>query len=235
MNKTLKALIFDVDGTIADTEQYGHLPASNEAMKELGLDIVWNWKTFSDWINTIPGNANRLEFSLQQTEMSQAEIEEYCKAFIPLKKKIYIDKYLPQLKLRPGVVSLMKEAIVNNIKLAVVSTSHESQIKALLRSQLPAIYPYFQPILGKESGRKTENDGFLHKKCLATLNIAASQAIVIEDAQNGLEAATCVNIPTVVFYNDYTFGSCFSKAKLVAPSADFYKLKDLAKTCNLTI
>jgi beta-phosphoglucomutase-like phosphatase (HAD superfamily) len=231
MSKNLKALIFDVDGTIADTEQYGHLPASNDAMKELGLDIVWTWNVFKGWINTIPGNANRLIHSLKERNVPQKEIDKLCEAFIPLKKKIYIEKYLPNLKLRKGIVSLMKEALSRGVKLAVVSTSHETQIRALLESQLSEFYPHFNPIFGKETGRKTENDGFLHKKCLSKLAVSANEAIVIEDAQNGLDAAQCAEIPTAVFYNDYTYGSCFNYARLVAPSAERFNLESLTNIC----
>ncbi|HFC00522.1 MAG TPA: phosphatase [Phaeodactylibacter sp.] len=230
-NHQLKALIFDVDGTIADTEKNGHLPAANDAMKALGLEIQWGWDEFKGWISTIPGNVNRLKHSLQLQGVSATEIEKLATAFAPLKKKIYIEKYLPNLLIRKGIVALMEQAVAQKIQLAIVSTSYESQIKALLQSQLPQFYPLFHPILGKESGKKTDNNGFLHKKCIEELGISAHQAIVIEDAQNGLEAASCANIPTAIFYNDYTFGSDFSGAKVVAPNAQYFSLKDLEKIC----
>ncbi|HFA47655.1 MAG TPA: phosphatase [Bacteroidetes bacterium] len=231
MHTQLKAIIFDVDGTIADTERYGHLPAANDAMRELGLDITWHWDTFKDWINTIPGNVNRLKYSLKKEGYTQQKIERLAEAFAPLKKSIYINKYLPNLQLREGVVPLIRQTISEGVRLAIVSTSYESQIKALLQSQLAEFYKYFDPILGKESGRKTENDGFLHKKCLDILNIKPPEAIVIEDSQNGLDAAICADIPTVVFYNDYTVGSPFEGAKLIAPNMAGYTLEKLIEHC----
>ncbi len=225
--KQFKAIIFDVDGTIADTERYGHLPASNDAMEQLGLDIVWNWETFSGWINTIPGTKNRLIYSLEQRGFAAKDITYYAEQFPPLKKSIYINNYLPTLKLREGVVNMLEEIIATDIQLAIVSTSYEAQIKALLQSQLPQFYPYFNPILGKESGKKTENNGFLFKKCLQLLNIQATEAIVIEDSQSGLEAAICAHIPTAIFYNDYTKGSSFDGATIIAPSMANYSLQQL--------
>ena len=231
MNNQLKALIFDVDGTIADTEQYGHLPAANDAMSELDLNIKWEWDTFKEWINTIPGNVNRLTHTLKQRNVTLTEIEKLTEAFAPLKRRIYIQKYLPNLTLRPGIASLMEQAVDQGILLAIVSTSYESQIKALLQAQLNDFYPLFNPVFGKESGQKTGSGGFLHKKCIDELGIPSSQAIVIEDAQNGLDAATSAGIATAIFYNDYTYGSNFNRAKLVAPSAQYFSLENLSEIC----
>ncbi len=231
MNTQLKAVIFDVDGTIADTEQYGHLPAANEAMQKMGLNIQWNWAEFRVWINTIPGNVNRLKYSLSKRNISDSELDKITTTFASLKKKIYIDKYLPKISLRKGILSLIQEAVSNDIRLAIVSTSYESQIRALLQAQLPSFYSLFEPILGKESGVKTDNGGYLHKKCVAEMNLNPEEIIVIEDAQNGLEAANLAGLNTAIFYNDYTYGSCFQHAKLVAPSAHLFSLRDISNIC----
>lgn len=227
MANLIKAIIFDVDGTIADTERYGHLPASNDAMRELGLDIVWGWEEYKVWINTIPGNVNRLVYTLDNLGYSAKEIERYACDFAPLKKSIYINRYLPNLKIRAGVKAMIQEAVDARIRLGIVSTSYESQIKALLESQLSEFYPFFDPILGKESGRKTNNDGYLHKLCLAKMGVQPEEAIVIEDAASGLSAALCAGIPTAIFYNDYTKNDAFDGAALVAPSMADYNLDRL--------
>ena len=231
MKHQLKALIFDVDGTLADTEQYGHLPASNDAMSELGLKIKWEWDTFKEWINTIPGTVNRLVHTLSEMGYPAKEIEYYAMEFAPLKKSIYINKYLPDLQLREGVADMIEQAVSTGIKLAIVSTSYEDQIEALLKSQLSDYFSYFNPILGKESGTKTDSNGYLHKRCLQIVGIEAHEAIVIEDSQSGLEAALCAHIPTAVFYNDYTIGSSFEGAKITAASMATYSLQHLIDTC----
>ena len=223
----LKAIIFDVDGTLADTEQFGHLPACNAAMKKLDLDIKWTWKEYIEMLHTIPGNVNRFKNVLQKKGFDENQIETLASQFAALKKSFYIHEFLPQLKLRAGVENLIKECIAYKVRLAIVSTSYESQIKALLNSHLNKYQKFFHPILGKETGKKTNNDGYLHKKCLDILKIKPREAIVIEDANDGLIAALSANIPTAVFYNDYTFGSEFAGAKLVAPSLEYFNLKQL--------
>lgn len=224
----LKLIIFDVDGTLADTEQYGHLPACNDAMKSIGLNVVWKWEDFKAMLN-IPGTSNRLRVELKKRNYDENEIEEYVKKFEPLKKELYIKKYLAKLNLREGIKDLINETIKNKIKLAIVSTSHESQIKALLDLKLPEQQHYFEIILGKESGKKTNNNGYLHKKCLELTKCSPEESLAIEDSEEGLQAAVSAGIPTAVFYNDYTYGSPFVKAKLVAHSLKLFNLKLLTE------
>jgi HAD superfamily hydrolase (TIGR01509 family) len=163
--------------------------------------------------------------------MTKEKKEKTVKLFRTLKQNLYVIKYLPEIKLRKGIENIIRQAIDQNVKLAIVSSSHEKQINALLKSQLVEFYDKFVIVLGKESGKKTDNNGFLHKKCLGQLGVKKENAIVIEDAGDGLRAATLAGISTAVFYNDYTFGDDFRHAKLVAPSIDFFSLKLLTEIC----
>nr|ACZ28623.1 phosphatase/phosphohexomutase HAD superfamily [uncultured organism] len=199
-------------------------------MESIGLDIKWTWEEFKAMLH-IPGSKNRLKLELEKLNLATEKKETYIKEFEFLKKNIYIQKYLPEIKLREGVKSLIDEAIQSNIRLAIVSTSYESQIISLLNSKLHDVQHYFEVILGKESGKKTANNGYLYKKCLQITNCSPGEVIVIEDSEEGLEAAVCAGISTAVFYNDYTFGSAFKKAKLVAPSLKHFNLKKLIDIC----
>lgn len=225
----LKAIIFDVDGTLANTEKYAHFPACNDAIAEIGLPFQWDWDGYIKLFHTVGGNANRLRLYLKQLGYSPEETEDYVSKFTPAKQRFYIERYLPQVALRKGIKDIMQQAVDKGLKLAMVSTSHESQITALLNAQFTEFLPHISFVFGKESGRKTENDGFLHKKCLAALELPPEQVLMIEDAQDGLEAAVCAGIPTAVFYNEYTYGSDFTGARLVAPSIQHFNLNDLEK------
>lgn len=228
----LKALIFDVDGTIANTENQGHLPACNEAFATLGYPIQWTWEQFKG-MQGIAGNALRMRQALQEwnPEITEAELETAVTKLVTLKKKYYIEKYLPALPLREGVVALMEEALACGIQLAVVSMSYEAQVNALLLHHLPQIYPHFKPILGKESGPKTAPDSPLYRQCLAALGTSLAETLVIEDSEEGFLAARRVGIPTAVIYNDYTFGKNFAGAKLVARSLAHFTLAQLEVLC----
>ena len=81
-----EAIIFDVDGTIANSERWGHLPACNEAFKILSLPLEWDWPTFKQLLE-IQGNANRLRYELtRMNEYSETDINAYIEAFVPIKK-----------------------------------------------------------------------------------------------------------------------------------------------------
>ena len=74
MKNLPQAIIFDVDGTIADTERHGHLPACNDAFSELELPINWSWEEFKKMLD-IPSNANRARIALtNQGELSKHNI-----------------------------------------------------------------------------------------------------------------------------------------------------------------
>lgn len=228
----LKAVIFDVDGTIANTEHRGHLPACNEAFATLGYGIRWTWEEFKG-MQGIAGNAARMRLALQKWNgnMTAAELDTAVAELITLKKKFYIEKYLPELPLRDGVVAIMEQALERDIRLAVVSMSYEAQVKALLSRHLPHIFPHFHPVLGKESGPKTAPDSPLYRRCVAELGTAVAETLVIEDSEEGFQAAQRAGIPCAVIYNDYTFGKNFAGAQLVARSLAYFSLQQLDALC----
>jgi HAD superfamily hydrolase (TIGR01509 family) len=213
-----EAFIFDVDGTIANSERWGHLPACNEAFKILSLPLEWDWPTFKQLL-AIPGNANRVRYELtRMNDYSTTDINAYVDAFVPIKKELYITKYLKQVELRSGIRDFIKAIISAGTRLAIVSTSYETQINELLLAKLPEFKSYFMPILGKESGMKTGEEGMLYEKCLAELELPAEKCLVIEDSASGFEAASKAGIPVAVFYNDYTEHEDFTGAALVKSS-----------------
>jgi len=230
MNK-VKALIFDVNGTMVDSERHGHLPASNRAMKQIGLNIQWDWEHFKQLIQNVPGSVNRLKRELASRDFSTEEILDYVEGFETLKNKIYMEEYLPKLKIKAGVNDMIQQAIDQNVRLAIVSTSYENQIHALLTAQFPKFEKYFEFMLGKETGEKIDNNGYLHKKCLNLLQLNAHEVIMIEDSAEGTQAAVDAHIATAVFYNDYTYGEAFHFARLVAPDMSYFSLNDLEKIC----
>jgi len=224
-----EAIIFDVDGTIANSERWGHLPACNEAFKILSLPLEWDWPTFKQLL-AIPGNANRLRYELtRMNDYSETDVNAFVDAFVPIKKELYITKYLKKVELRSGIKDFIEAIISAGTRLAIVSTSYETQIKELLSTKLPELMLHFKPILGKESGVKTGEQGVLYERCLAELNLPAEKCLVIEDSGAGFEAAKKAGIPTVVFYNDYTEMEYFAGALLVESSV---KNIDMEKLIN---
>ncbi len=223
----LKAIIFDVDGTLADTEKDGHLVACNEAFERMGFDIRWTWEEFKQLLK-IPGNARRMRLALStRTKLSEAEIDRIVPQLFALKKEIYL-KRVADLPLRPGVARIIREAIDRGVRLAIVSVTDEDQIRALLNAQLPESLDYFDPILGKQSGEK---NGALYEDCVAKLGCNRSEILVIEDSEKGFKAAKEAGLRCAVVYNEYTKGQDFSGAELVVGSLEPLNLDLLEKLC----
>jgi putative hydrolase of the HAD superfamily len=229
----LKALIFDVDGTLVDSEEAGHMPACNEAFTTLGYDIQWDWPAYKELL-TMNGNQWRMRhgLSLRYPAMGEAELDAAAVELFAVKKKLFIEKYVYQTPVRPGVVNLIEEALAQDVKLAVVTMSLEAQVRAVLAYHLPQYAPHFQPVLGKETGAKTAPDSPLHHLCLQELGVKPAEALMIEDSEMGFKAAQRAGIPCAVFYNDYTFGEDFTGAVLVAKSLAYFDLECLKKLCS---
>lgn len=228
----LEAIIFDVDGTIVDSEQFGHLPACNDAFATLGFPIHWSWPEFIS-LMPIPGNANRMRHALHERypEMPEEELRGVVARLALLKKQYYIERYMPNLPIRPGVEAIMRAALERDVRLAIVSMSYERQVTAMLEHHLPDVYPHFRPILGKESGFKTAPDSPLYRRCVVELGADPRRTLVIEDSPEGFRAARHAGLPCAVIYNDYTFGKDFAGARLVARSLGPFTLDQLITLC----
>ena len=223
----LKAIIFDVDGTLADTERDGHLVACNEAFERMGFDIRWTWEEFKDLLK-IPGNARRMRLALStRTSLSEPEIDRIVPKLFALKKEIYL-KRVGDLPLRPGVARIIREAIDRGVRLAIVSVTDEDQVRALLKAQLPEAMDYFDPIFGKQSGEKNAE---LYARCVEKLGCDISEILVIEDSEKGFKAAKEAGLHCAVVYNDYTKGQDFSGAELVVRDLEFLNLDLLEELC----
>lgn len=223
---SLKAILFDNDGTLANTERYGHLAACNEAFRQLELDLHWTWEEFIELI-PISGNARRLEYSLKKRDLSQHEIALWIKRFVPLKKELYNDIFVKKVKVRPGVLPFLKEVRDHHLQIAIVSTSYESQLHAFIETHLSNFADAIDPILGKETGQKTGPKGVLYEKCLELMELEPWEAIVIEDSRVGHEAAQKAGLKTIITYNDYTKNEKFSGASLVVPSMEHLTVKKI--------
>lgn len=206
----LKAVIFDLDGVIVDTEPL-HAQVAVRTGELTGIPV-----TMEDCGNFIGSTANVMWNHIIQKYQSN----------VPLKTILETDRSVKQERLLkegytavPGVIKLIKDLFEHKVKMAVASSSSQADIDAVL-DQLK-LRSYFTVIIsGSElTHPKPEPDIFL--MALKELDVRASDAIVIEDSKNGTVAAKAAGIPVIGFINSNSGNQDLSAASVLTNSMEY--------------
>lgn len=215
----LRALIFDVDETLADTERDGHRLAFNYAFAEAGLDWDWDVSLYGDLL-AVAGGKKRIRFYLNNYKPDFAQptnlnkfIADLHAAKTQLYQQLVANGAIP---LPPGVKRLLQEARNNSVRLAIATTAALPNVIALLQQNLTLDAPeWFEVIAAGDivPAKKPEPD--IYQYVLEKMGLSASDCIAIEDSLHGLQAATTVGIKTIITINDYTRNQDFAGAALV--------------------
>lgn len=221
---SLQALLFDVDGTLADTERLGHRPAYNKAFKELGLSWKWGPKLYRALLK-LPGGRERLHHYLDKYDPDLGEHAEPAKrdpkewvGDVHKAKSRYFQELVErgEIPLRAGVARLMREALANDVKLAIVTNASRATLQPVLDHSLGSELSQAVQLIvcGEQVARKKPSpDLYLH--ALRHLQVDAADCVAVEDSAMGLRAAVAAGIPTVITVNQNTEHEDFSEAMLV--------------------
>jgi HAD superfamily hydrolase (TIGR01509 family) len=214
----LEAILFDVDGTLADTEKDGHRVAFNMAFAEAGLD--WNWdETLYGELLAVTGGKERMTHYVKtyHPELWQDSMPAQI-AELQARKTYFYTTLLSQgnIPLRTGVARLIQEAKTAGIRLAIVTTTTPENVTALLTHTLGAeSIAWFELIAAGDIVPKKKPASDIYDYSLAQLNLPASSCVAIEDSYNGIRSASGAQIPTLITVNDYTQADDFTGALLV--------------------
>ncbi len=216
MTNRLQGLIFDVDGTLANTERDGHRVAFNRAFEEAGLDWHWSVEFYGELL-TISGGKERLKYFLRQYSPEfkpEGNLADFIAHLHQLKTKHYLNLLRSgTIQLRPGTKRLIKEARQAGINLAIATTSSLPNVIALLEKYLDL--DWFEVIAAGDivAAKKPAPD--IYRYVIQKLKLPANNILVLEDSDNGLEAAIAAGLKTIVTVNNYTADQNFSQAALV--------------------
>lgn len=216
---TLKALLFDVDGTLADTERDGHRVAFNRAFAEEGLDWEWSEELYGKLL-AVTGGKERIRYYLDNfnTEFEHpAELAEFIAGLHASKTKHYVQMLSEALiPLRPGVKRLINEARAAGMRLAVVTTTTPENVSALLENAMdPEAMSWFEVIAAGDivPAKKPAPDIYLW--AMKQMNLKPEECIAFEDSHNGILSSRGADLTTIVAVNGYTRDEVFDNAAIV--------------------
>ncbi len=215
----LEALLFDVDGTMADTERDGHRIAFNLAFADAGLDWDWDAPLYGKLLS-VTGGKERIRYYLDQfnTGFARPEALDDFIAGLHKAKTAHYTRLLAQgaIPLRPGVERLLHEAREAGLRLAIATTTTPANVEALLVNTLGReSMDWFEVIAAGDIVPAKKPAPDIYTYALEQMNLTADKGFAFEDSRNGILSAQAADLPVLITVNGYTAADDFSGAALV--------------------
>ncbi len=224
----LEALIFDVDGTLADTEKDGHLVAFNMAFEEAGLDWKWSVELYGRLLE-VTGGKERIKFYLSDFYKDERgedfeipasinkPLDEFVADLHAAKTRFYMQLMEEgAVPLRTGVVRLFNEAREAGLRLAIATTTTPANVTSLLTHMLGAdAIDWFEVIAAGDVVPAKKPAPDIYTYAMEKMNLSHEQCLAFEDSYNGLLSSKGADLKTIITINNYTADHDFAGAELV--------------------
>ena len=202
----IKALFFDQDGVIIDTERDGHRVSFNMTFKEFGFTDDWSVDYYHELLQ-IAGGKERMKHHLQTRGFSKPvppeQVDDLIKDMHKRKTTIFVELIeTGKLPLRPGIHRFMKEAMEAGLKIGVCTTSNEQAAKTITEKILSDIK--FDIVLAGDVVSHKKPDPEIYNLALSRTGLKPDEVMVVEDSRNGVLAAKAAGTYVIVTTNGYT-------------------------------
>ncbi|HEY9147756.1 MAG TPA: HAD family hydrolase [Gammaproteobacteria bacterium] len=216
---TLKALLFDVDGTLADTERDGHRMAFNRAFAEAGLDWEWSEELYGKLL-AVTGGKERIRYYLDNFNTAferPAELDSFIAGLHQAKTRHYVEMLSGgAIPLRPGVKRLINEAREAGMRLAVATTTTPENVSALLENAMdPDAMSWFEVIAAGDVVPAKKPAPDIYTYAMEKMGLGPDECIAFEDSHNGIRSSLGAKLKTIIAVNGYTREEDFSGAEIV--------------------
>ena len=202
----IKAVFFDQDGVIIDTERDGHRVSFNMTFKEFGFTDEWSVEYYHELLQ-IAGGKERMKHHWKtkgfSRPLTEEQIDSLVKEMHKRKTALFVELIeTGKLPLRPGIHRFMREAVEAGLKIAVCTTSNEQAAKAITEKILSDIR--FDLVLAGDVVSRKKPDPEIYNLALSRLGLQPAEVIVVEDSKNGVAAAKAAGLKIIVTTNGYT-------------------------------
>lgn len=217
----MKAILWDVDGTIAETERDGHRVAFNQSFAAQALSWQWSTDLYGELLAITGGRERILHYmeSRPDAPRGAAERDSLARSLHAAKNAAYARLVAQgRLTLRPGVRELMEQCRATRVAMAITTTTSRANVEALMAAQLgPSWHAWFDALVCGEDVARKKPDPEAYLRTLDALELAPHEAVAIEDSPNGAAAARAAGIPVVVTRSAYFTASEFGETLAVGP------------------
>lgn len=218
MNRLLQGIIFDVDGTLADTEEV-HRQAFNLTFADFGLDWEWTPALYEQLL-CISGGRERMLVHAHEVDPVRAadpQFPDFIRRLHEAKTVCYAGLLRADgVRLRPGVERVLHEARREGLKLGIATSSAWSNLKTLLDNNLPPEWPsWFSAIETADSVAEKKPSPAVYEAVIRRAQFSPDRTLALEDTRNGLMAARAAGLTTVITAHRFTRHHSFDGAAAV--------------------